>query len=83
MLSQVFVANEILTVNKVCGIEDNNKSIEKCGKLSKTRKLFKLENLKGETLFKSKKYLGLEHVFIFLRLVFTQIQIEENDSLRY
>ena len=83
MSSQVLVANEVLTTNKVDSIEDGNESIEKYRKLLKIEKLSKSGNLKGETLSKSKKHLALEHAFILLRLVFTDIWIEENNSLRY
>ena len=38
---QVLITNKILTANEVDGIEGGDKSIEKCGKLSKTRKLSK------------------------------------------
>lgn len=37
----------------------------------------------NKKLLKSKKYLALKHIFIFLRLIFTNIWIGENDSLRY
>ena len=79
----MLIANEVLAINEVGSIEGGDESIEKCGKLSKTRKLSKLKNLKDETLFKFKKHLVLEHAFIFLKHVFTDIWIEENDSLRY
>ena len=40
MWLQMFVTNKIFATNKVGGIEDSNESIKKCGKLSKTGKLF-------------------------------------------
>ena len=83
MSSQVLVANEIFATNEVGGIEGDDESIEKYGKSSKTRKLSKSGNSKGKTSFKSKKHLALKHVFIFIRLVFTDIRIKENDSLKY
>ena len=83
MSSQVLVVNKMLAINKINSIEGGDKLIKKCGKLSKTRKLSKSRNLKSEILSKSKKHLALEHAFIFLRLVFTDIWIEENNSLKY
>ena len=77
MSCQVFIFNEILIANKVGDIEDNKKLIKKCGKLSKSK------NSKSEILSKSKKHLVLDYAFILLSLVFADIQIEENDSLRY
>ena len=53
--SQVLVANKVLDANEFGRIEGDNESIEKCGKLSKTRKLSKSRNLKGKKLAKSKK----------------------------
>ena len=44
ILSQIFIANKVLTINEVNGIEDDNKSIEKCKKLSKIEKC-KIVNL--------------------------------------
>ena len=41
VLSQVLVANEVLAVNEVGSVENGDKLIEICGKLSKTRKLSK------------------------------------------
>ena len=41
VLSQMLVANEVFATNEVGGIEGDDKSIEKYGKSSKTRKLFK------------------------------------------
>ena len=41
MLSQVLVANKMLTANEVDGIEGDDKLIEKCGKSLKTGKLSK------------------------------------------
>ena len=52
---QVLVANKLLATNEVGGVEDDNKLIEKCGKLSKTRKLSKFGNSKCKKLAKSKK----------------------------
>ena len=43
--SQVFIADEILAANKVGGIKSRDELIEKYGKLSKTRKLFKFQKL--------------------------------------
>ena len=79
----MLVANKVLAANEVGGIEDGDKSIEKCRKLLKTRKLSKSENLKGETLSKSKKHLALKHAFILIKLVFTDIWIKQNNFLRY
>ena len=45
MSLQVFVANEILAIDKVSSIKSGDESIEKCGKLSKTGKLFKSQKL--------------------------------------
>ena len=73
----------MLAANKIDGIEGDDESIKKCGKSSKTGKLSKSGNSKGKILSKSKKHLALEHAFILLKLVFTNIWIEENDSLRY
>ena len=42
---QVLIANEMFAANKACGIDGSNESIEKCGKLSKTRKLSKFQKL--------------------------------------
>ena len=41
MLLQILVTNEVFTADKIHGIEDNNKLIEKYEKLLKTRKLSK------------------------------------------
>ena len=41
ILSQVFAANKIFVIDKVGGIKSGDEFIEKCGKLSKTRKLSK------------------------------------------
>ena len=49
----MLVANEVLATNKVGSIEGSNKSIEKCGKLLKTRKLSK-----SQKSAKSKKKLS-------------------------
>ena len=49
----------MLTINEVDNIKDGNKSIEKCGKLSKTRKLFKSRNSKSEKLSKSQNWAKL------------------------
>ena len=53
--SQVLIANEVFVADKVGGVEGGDKSIEKYGKLSKTRKLSKSGNSKGKKLAKSKK----------------------------
>ena len=45
MSLQIFVLNEVLTADEVGGIKGSDKSIEKSGKLSKIRKLFKFKNL--------------------------------------
>ena len=50
----------MLTANKVGGVEDGDKLIEKYGKLSKTGKLSK----SNKKLSKFKKPLMLEHTFI-------------------
>ena len=42
-------------MKKIGDVEDNDESIEKYGKLSKTRKLFKSKNLKCEKLSKAQK----------------------------
>ena len=49
----MLVANEVLAVNKIGGIEGGNESIKKYGKSSKTRKLFK-----SQKSAKSKKELS-------------------------
>ena len=55
----MFVANEVLFVNEVGGVEDSDKLIEKCGKQSKTRKLLKsLKLSKFQKLAKSGKKLS-------------------------
>ena len=36
---QVLIANEVIAIDKIVGIKDSDKLIEKCGKLSKIRKL--------------------------------------------
>ena len=41
VLLQVFVANKVFTIDQVGGIKSSDKFIEKCGKLSKIKKLFK------------------------------------------
>ena len=57
----MFVPNELFTANEIDGIKDGDESIEKSGKLLKTRKLskglklFKSGNSKGKKLVKSKK----------------------------
>ena len=56
----------MFVVNKIGSIKSANKSIKKCGKLLKTKKLSKSENLKGKTLYESKKLLVLEYVFTLL-----------------
>ena len=43
MSSQVFVTNKVLIIDEVGGIEGDDESIKKCGKSSKTRKLFKFQ----------------------------------------
>ena len=43
--SYVLIANEVLSINEFGGVEGGNKSIEKCGKFSKTRKLSKSRKL--------------------------------------
>ena len=65
----MLVINKLLTANEISDIENDNKLIEKCGKLLKTRKLFK----SNKKLSKFKKSLVLEHIFT---LVFTNIKIE-------
>ena len=45
MLSQVFVANNVLAANEVDDVEGDDKSIEKYRKLSKTKKLSKFQKL--------------------------------------
>ena len=47
----------MLVANEVGGVEDGDESIGKCGKSSKTRKLFKSGNSKGKKLAKFKKLL--------------------------
>ena len=68
MSSQVLIANEVFATNKFNGIEGSNELIEKCEKLLKTRKLSKSGNLKSKSLSKSKRYLALKYILIFLRL---------------
>ena len=50
MLLQMLVANEVLAINIIGGIEDSNELIKKSRKLLKIRKL-----LKGQKLSKSQK----------------------------
>ena len=76
ILLQTLVANELLAINEIGSMESDNKSIEKFGKLLKTKKVSKLRNLKSEILSKSKKPSTLEYVFTLLRLTFTNIWIE-------
>ena len=52
VLLSVFVINKMPTANEIDGVEGDNELIEKCEKLSKTRKLFKFQ-----ILAKSKKKL--------------------------
>ena len=52
VLSQMFIADEMLTTNKVGSIEDSNELIKKSEKLLKFRKLFKLKKSKSEKTFK-------------------------------
>ena len=82
--SQVLAANEVLSVKvltagKVDDIESNGKSKRV---KPKTRKLESRKLSKSQNLSKFKKPSTLEYAFIFLRLAFTDIQIEKNDSLR-
>ena len=57
----MLIVNKIFTANKIAGIENGNKLIRKCEKLSKIRKLlknlklFKSKNLKAKKLLKSQK----------------------------
>ena len=60
MLSQVLIANNMLAANEVNGIEGIDKSIEKSGKLLKTRKLFKLGKTKSQKLSKSQNLANLK-----------------------
>ena len=62
MSSQVLFSNEVFTANELSGIKKSNKSIRKY------KKLFKLRNLKGKILSKSKKHLALKHTLILLKL---------------
>ena len=58
---QVLVPNKVLVADEVDGIEDDNKLIKKCEKLSKTRKLSKSQKLsKTRKSFKSQKSAKLE-----------------------
>ena len=41
----MFIANKVLAANKVGSVEGSNELMEKYGKLSKTRKLFKFQKL--------------------------------------
>ena len=50
MSSQVVIANKIFAADEIDGIEDGDKSIEKCGKLLKTRKLSKSRKPKSEKM---------------------------------
>ena len=63
----------MFVANKINSIKDDDESIKKCGKLSKTGKLFKSKNSKSEILSKFKKHLMLVHVFILLKIVFIDI----------
>ena len=69
ILLQVLVANEVLATGKVDSIEGDDESIKKYGKLLETGKLSK----SNKKLFKFKKPLALEHIFI---LAFTNIWIQ-------
>ena len=51
----VLIGDKMFVTNEVSSIKDSDKLIEKYKKLSKSLKLSKLENLKGEKLFKSQK----------------------------
>ena len=50
MLLQVLVTNKVLAADEIDGVDGGSESIEKWGKLLKTRKM-----LKGQKLFKSQK----------------------------
>ena len=62
----MFITHEMLAINKVGGIKDGDKLIEKyrkllkIRKLSKSLKLSKSGNWKNEKLFKSQKLAKLE-----------------------
>ena len=57
-MNKMFDTNKILTTNKISGIKNSNKSIEKFVK-PKSKKLFKLKKLlKFQNLAKSKKKLS-------------------------
>ena len=51
----MLVASEVLTANKIGGVEGGDESIEKCRKLSKIGKSSKSGNSKGKKSAKSKK----------------------------
>ena len=51
----MLITYKILAASKVNNLKSGDKLIEKCRKLSKTRKLSKSGNLKGKKLFKSWK----------------------------
>ena len=84
MSSQVLAANEVLgarmlaadEVGDVEGGGGSKREKPKTGR-SESRK-----SAKGQNSSKSKKPSTLKHAFILLRLAFTDIWIEENDSLR-
>ena len=55
----MLVADEVLIANQIDDNEIDDESIEKCGKLSKTRKLFKSQKLsKSQKSAKSRKKLS-------------------------
>ena len=54
MSSQMLVANKVLAINEVNGVEGSDKLIKKCEKLSKTRKSSRSGKSKSEKMFKSR-----------------------------
>ena len=51
----MLIIDKVFAANKISSIKSNNKLIKKCGKLLKTRKLFKSKTSKDKKLFKSQK----------------------------
>ena len=62
--NKLFIANKVFITNEINDIKSDNELIKK------------FIELKIEKLSKSKKILILEHALIFLKLAFTNIQIQ-------
>ena len=84
MLSQILIANKILAANNVGSVESDNELIKKCGKLSKTRKLFKSQKSAklGKELSKSgnlpnfdAKKKGLNFLILDTRMTFNCLRV--------